>query len=102
MVTSQQVKHKVEEYFGTAWVFHVLKAGTNWGIIPGVNEYMDIYIDSKEIRIYPVKSNREPAIRLAVWDYKFTQHPGNNKDDMYVRTEEDLANIPILLDKFFG
>jgi hypothetical protein len=102
MVTSAEVKLAVEQYFGDAWVWHVLKAGQNWGIIPGVNEYMDIMIDSKEIRIYPVKTNRELAIRLAVWDYKFSPSPGHNKDDMYVRSEEDLANIAILLDKFFG
>ena len=102
MVTSTEVKLRVEQYFGDAWVWHVLKAGQNWGIIPGVNEYMDIMIDSKEIRIYPVKTNRELAIRLAVWDYKFARDPGKNRDDMYIRTEEDLAMIPILMDKFFG
>ena len=98
MVTSQEVKLKVEQYFGQEWVFHVLKAGQNWGIIPGVNEYMDIFINNKEIRIYPVKTNRELAIRLAVWDYSTDK----NRDDMYIRTEEDLAMIPLLLDKFFG
>jgi len=102
MVSSQEVKLRVEQYFGTAWVWHVLKSGQNWGIIPGVNEYMDIMIDSKEIRVYPVKTNCEPAIRLAVWDYKFSRSPGHNKDDMYIRTEEDLAMIPVLMDKFFG
>ena len=102
MVSSQQVKQRVEEYFGDTWVWHVLKAGQNWGIMPGVNEYMDIMIDSKEIRIYPVKTNRELAIRLAIQDYAFARDPGHNKDDMYVRTEEDLAMIPILMDKFFG
>ena len=98
MVTSQEVKLQVEQYFGQEWVWHVLRAGQNWGIIPGVNEYMDIFINNKEIRIYPVKTNRELAIRLAVWDYSTHK----NRDDMYVRTEEDLAMIPILLDKFFG
>ena len=98
MVSSQAVKQRVEQYFGDAWVWHVLKAGQNWGIIPGVNEYMDIMIDSKEIRIYPVKTNRELAIRLAVWDYSTHK----NRDDMYIRSEEDLAMIPVLLDKFFG
>lgn len=102
MVTSDEVKLCVEQYFGDEWIFHILKSGENWGIIPGVNEYMDIMIDSKEIRIYPVKTNRELAIRLAVWDYKFSRSPGHNKDDMYVRSEEDLAMIPVLLDKFFG
>jgi len=102
MVTSDQVRRQVEAYFGDEWVWHVLKAGTNWGIIPGVNEYMDFYIDMKEIRIYPVKSNRESAIRLAVWDYGVANNIGKNRDDMYIRTEQDLANIPILLDKFFG
>jgi hypothetical protein len=49
-----------------------------------------------------VKSNREPTIRLAIQDYTFARDPGRNQDDMYVRTEEDLAMIPVLLDKFFG
>ena len=105
MVTSQRVKLRVEQYFGSQWVWHVLRAGQNWGIMrgsPGYNEYMDILIDHKEIRIYPVKTNREPAIRLAVCDYKFLGNPGHNQDDMYIRTEEDLTMIPILLDKFFG
>ena len=105
MVTSAEVRQQVEEYFGDTWVWHVLKAGQNWGVMrgsPGYSEYWDIMIDSKEIRIYPVKTNRELAIRLAVWDYKFSPSPGHNKDDMYVRTEEDLAMIPILMDKFFG
>ena len=101
MVTSQQVKRKVEEYFGSKWVFHVLKAGRNWGIIPGMNEYMDIFIDNIEIRIYPTKVNRKLTIRLGVWDYNY-KHPTYNHDDMYCTTERDLANIPILLDKFFG
>jgi hypothetical protein len=98
MATSKQVKLRVEEYFGDEWVWHVLRAGQNWGIIPGVNERMDIFINNKEIRIYPVQTNRELAIRLAVWDYSTDK----NRDDMYVRTEEDLLMIPILLDKFFG
>jgi hypothetical protein len=98
MVTSAEVKLHVEQYFGAAWVWHVLRGGQNWGIIPGVNEYMDITIDNKEIRIYPIKTNRELAIRLAVWDYGTDK----NRDDMYVRTDEDLAMIPVLLDKFFG
>lgn len=98
MVTSQQVKLKVEEYFGQAWIFHVLKGGHNWGIISGVDEYMDIFIDEKEIRIYPVKTNREHAIRLAIWDYSTHRE----RDDMYIQTTEDLQNIPVLLDKFFG
>lgn len=97
MVTSAEVKLHVEQYFGAAWVWHVLRGGQNWGIIPGVNEYMDITIDNKEIRIYPIKTNRELAIRLAVWDYTTL-----DRDDMYVRTEDDVLNIPILLDKFFG
>ena len=97
MVTSHEVKLRVEEYFGEAWIFHVLKGGHNWGIIPGVNEYMDIFINDKEIRIYPVKTNRELAIRLAVWDYSTHK----DRDDMYVRTDEDLAMIPVLLAKFF-
>ena len=105
MVSSHEVKLAVEQYFGDTWVWYVLKSGQNWGIMrgtPGYNEYMDILIDSKEIRIYPVKTNRELAIRLAIQDYKFSRSPGRNQDDMYVRTEEDLQMIPILLDKFFG
>ena len=102
-ITVEQVKLKVEEYFGDLWIFHVLKAGHNWGIIPGTKQYMDITIDNKEIRIYPIKTNRELAIRLAVWDYNYdSQDTGYNRDDMYCTHEEDLLNIPILMDKFFG
>jgi hypothetical protein len=105
MVTSQEVKLRVEQYFGDTWVWHVLKGGCNWGVMRGAqgySEYWDVMIDSKEIRIYPVKTNRELAIRLAIWDYAFVGNPGRNQDDMYIRTEEDLGDIPILLDKFFG
>jgi hypothetical protein len=105
MVTNAQVQQRVEQYFGDEWVWHVLKAGCTWGKMRasrGYSEYWDIMIDHKEIRIYPVYTNRESAIRLAIWDYGFTTNPGHNRDDMYIRTEEDLANIPILLDKFFG
>jgi hypothetical protein len=102
MVSSELVKQRVEQYFGDAWVFHVLATG-GWGTMTaGQALYSDIFIDGKEIRIYPIKTNRELAIRLAVWDYKFEQDPGKNRDDMYIRTSEDLQNIPILLDKFFG
>jgi hypothetical protein len=102
MATSELVKQRVEQYFGDAWVFHVLTTG-GWGTMTaGEALYSDIFINGKEIRVYPIRTNRETAIRLAVWDYKFEQVPGTNRDDMYIRTEEDVQNIPILLDKFFG
>lgn len=101
MVTSQQVKQRVEEYFGDEWLFIVLATG-GWSTVTEVDLYADIYIDGKEIRVYPIKTNREGAVRLAIWDYKFATETGNNRDDMYCSDEEDLLNIPILMDKFFG
>ena len=101
MVTSELVKHQVELYFGQEWIFHMLETG-GWQSITSVDLYSDIVIRGKEIRVYPIKTNRELAIRLAIWDYKFEQDPGRNRDDMYIRTSEDLEMIPILLDKFFG
>jgi len=102
MVTSNQIKLCVEQYFGDTWVWHVLATG-GWGTMTaGQALYSDIFINGKEIRIYPIKTNRELAIRLAVCDYAFVTDPGRNQDDMYVRTEEDLAMIPVLMDKFFG
>jgi hypothetical protein len=104
MVSSELVRQRVEQYFGDTWIFHILTTG-GWSTITEFNDidsYSDIFIRGKEIRVYPIKTNRELAIRLAVWDYKYEQDPGKNRDDMYIRTEEDLAMIPILLDKFFG
>jgi hypothetical protein len=68
----------------------------------GAPDLFRVWIDHKEIRIMPIRTNRELAIRLAIWDYEFVGNPDKNRDDMYVRTDEDLAMIPVLLDKFFG
>lgn len=101
MVTSQQVKQQVEQYFGSEWLFIVLATG-GWSSMADVMLYSDICIDGKEIRVYPIKTNREGAVRIAIWDYNFVGEQGNSRDDMYCSDEEDLLNIPILMDKFFG
>jgi hypothetical protein len=101
MVTTEQVREQVELYFGRDWIFHILATG-GWNSLTDHDLYSDIVIDGKEIRIYPIKTNREGSIRLAIWDYKFEREPGTNRDDMYISDREDLLNIPVLLDKFFG
>jgi hypothetical protein len=100
MVTSHEVRQQVEEYFGDKWLFYILATG-GWATMTEVEHYFNIHIEGKEIRIYPIKTNREAAIRLAIWDFKFQRNPGTNKDDMYITNHDDLLNIAILLDKFF-
>jgi len=100
MVTSQQVREQVEEYFGDAWVWHVLKSGT-WGMIPGMDDYMDIFIDNMEIRIYPLRIDRTKGINLAVWDYTYS-NPQNNHDNLHITSSRDFGRIPRLLDRFFA
>jgi len=100
MVTVNQVKEQVELYFGNEWIFHVLTTG-GWQYIDDVKLYSDIVINGKEIRVFPIKTNRQGSIRLLILDYNFTRKSGNNTDDMYISDHEDLFNVPQLLDKFF-